>query len=374
MIDLLDPNDLTPLQLGAWRDLAARAAEPNPFFDPALVLPAVRHLPDGPDVRLLVARRRDRWIAALPVLPSRRWRRFPLACTVGWTHRFCFLGTPLLAADDLDRAAAALVGAPGRVTPEPLLVLESVCQDGPVATALHDALDGPGPYALHHERRAALVRRDADDYVDGHRSGKRRREAKRLRARLERELAAPLRLVDHAATADALEQFLTLEAAGWKGREGSAIASDPASAAFFRAIADAPTATVATHVLELGVPRRPAAMLLTLRAGTTAFAVKLAHDEQLAPAAPGVQLMAASASWFHHQPGVMRFDSCARPHNRMVNALWPDRRATASMAFSVAGLAGALPRALLRGYATAQRHRPTTDAEPAASAPAGGVR
>ncbi|MFA4928600.1 MAG: GNAT family N-acetyltransferase [Patulibacter sp.] len=369
MIELLDPTTLTPLQLGAWRDLAACAAEPNPFFDPTVVLAAIRHLPDGPDVRLLVARRGERWIAALPVLTARRWRRYPMACTVAWSHPFCFLGTPLLAADDLDRAALALFEAPQQVTPHPLLVLENVGQDGPVAQAIHDVTDGATLFSLHHESRAALLRRPENDYVDSHRSGKRRREAKRLRTRLEAELGGPTGLVDHGCSPDAIRRFLALEASGWKGRAASALDSDPAHAAFFRDVCTAPGATVQSRILELGVTDRPAAMLFTLQAGSAAFAVKLAHDERLATGAPGVQLMTESADWFHGLPTVQRFDSCARPDNPMINALWPDRRTTASIAITAPGIAGALSRTTLRAYATAQRRRPG----PAAPVPAAQV-
>lgn len=370
-VELLDPRRITTHQEGAWRDLAARAAEPNPFFDPALLLPAVRHLPDGSRVRLLVARRGEHWLAALPVIPARRWRHYPLACTVAWSHPYCFLGTPLLAADDLERAATALLDAPLGVTPHPLLVLQTVRDDGPVADALRAASNGAALVDLHHEARAALYRRPDNDYIESNRSGKRRREAKRLNARLTRALGDPAQLRDRGASPAAVERFLALEASGWKGRSATALGSQPAHAAFFRAVCEAPTATVQSHILELGVPDRAAAMLFVLVAGDTAFAVKLAHDEALAAGAPGVHLMAESADWFHAQPTVQRFDSCARPDNAMINALWPDRRTTASLTITVPGLAGVVPRAVLRAYATAQRRRaalpPDVPAEPVPS-------
>lgn len=366
-VELLDPRRITTRQEGAWRDLAARAAEPNPFFDPAMLLPAVRHLADGPRVRLLVVRRGEHWLAALPVLPVRRWRHYPLACTVAWTHPYCFLGTPLLAADDLERATAALVDVPRDVTPHPPLILPAVRDDGPVGQALRAATEDGALVDLHHEARAALHRRPENDYVESHRSGKRRREDRRLRARLADELGGPPRLRDRGSSPAAVERFLALEASGWKGRDGTALGSDPTHAAFFRAVCEAPTATVQTHILELGLPDRAAAMLFTLVAGDTAFAVKLAHDERLTGGAPGVQLMAESVDWFHDRPTVRRFDSCARPDNAMINALWPDRRETASLALTVPGLAGIVPRAVLRTYAAAQRHRAGVPADGPAS-------
>ncbi len=44
---LLAPEEISPSVEVAWRDLAGRAAEPNPCNEPDLLLPAMRHLPEG---------------------------------------------------------------------------------------------------------------------------------------------------------------------------------------------------------------------------------------------------------------------------------------------------------------------------------------
>ena len=41
---VLPIDELNPRDIAAWRELAARSAEPNPFFEPECVLPAARYL------------------------------------------------------------------------------------------------------------------------------------------------------------------------------------------------------------------------------------------------------------------------------------------------------------------------------------------
>ena len=79
---------------------------------------------------------------------------------------------------------------------------------------------------------------------DFRRGESRRKEIGRLSARLrEQGQVATTRARSDEEAALYCEEFLALEAAGWKGRAGSALASCPAKAAFFRdAIAGAQAA------------------------------------------------------------------------------------------------------------------------------------
>ena len=67
---LISLSDLSDEQVDAWRRLAARAAEPNPFFEPEFVLPAAARSTDGRGA-LLVLERDGEWLACLPVRPAR---------------------------------------------------------------------------------------------------------------------------------------------------------------------------------------------------------------------------------------------------------------------------------------------------------------
>ena len=84
--------------------------------------------------------------------------------------------------------------------------------------------------------RAALVRRPEGDYLEEKVSKGRARELRRLRRQLGEQLGGPIEVLDRSGDAEAVEGFLRAEAAGWKGREGTAFACTPEDADFFREV------------------------------------------------------------------------------------------------------------------------------------------
>ena len=88
-----------------------------------------------------------------------------------------------------------------------------------------------------------------------------------------------------------LEQFLAMEAAGWKGRQGTALLCDPCEAAFMRdavgALADQGRASI--HALALD--QRPVSMQIVAHAGRAAFTWKTAYDERFQDFSPGMLLL-----------------------------------------------------------------------------------
>jgi CelD/BcsL family acetyltransferase involved in cellulose biosynthesis len=323
---------LTPSDGAAWRRLADRAAEPNPFFEADYVLPAVRHLSSGP-ISLAVVADGDEWIACLPVERRRRWRWYPGRWVVTWRHVYCFLGTPLVDTSRVEPALEHLmeaVSASGRGT---WTALEWLDGGGHLRDALDGALAARRSRALGLEafERAALRRRAEASYLQETLKPARRKELRRLGRRLEEELGEPVVLEDRAGDPDACEEFMRLEASGWKGRGGTALAADPAHAAFFREVCAAFAARGRLQLLRLGTPDRAVAMQCNLIAGGTLFCFKVAYDETLARWSPGVQLEARAVDVFHGRTDVALADSCADPDNELINRMWPDRRAITTL-------------------------------------------
>ncbi|MGR6967099.1 hypothetical protein ACU610_21815 [Geodermatophilus sp. URMC 61] len=145
VVALLAEREVTPDVVAAWRDLAQRAAEPNPCNEPDVLLPAMRHLPQGDTARLLVVRRGRELDACLPVLPTARWRRkVPVPALVSWNHDYQLLGTPLVDRDRTRETLTALLRTPWRTRrPALLLELDGTGDDGPVARALDEAVGWP---------------------------------------------------------------------------------------------------------------------------------------------------------------------------------------------------------------------------------------
>jgi len=335
-----------PDDIERWEDLAARAAEPNPFFEPGFARAAAAHL-DGPEPTLLAVEDGGRWLACLPVQATRVARLLPAWRT--WCHLYCFLGIPLLDTDAAVPAGRALLDhaitrAPGRQ-----LVLELLSRDGVVGQALDEAAADLGLVVTvgdFHER-ALVMRRAAGGYVDHVRSHH-RREIARLGRRLEAQLGA-LVMSDQAASPDAVERFIALESSGWKGRALTSLGDSPAHAQLFREVCRSFAAQGRLELLELSAGGRAVAMKCNLNAADGGFCFKIAYDEQLGRFSPGVQLEWENVTHFHEQQRVKWQDSCADPDNEMINRLWPDRRAISTTLVARRGARGTVARQAMRG-------------------------
>lgn len=320
--DVVQLSALSADDLDCWRVLAAAAISPNPFADPDFVLPAARGL-GVEDVAVLLVRDGTRWSAALPVRAVASWRGVPGRCLAVWRHRYCFLGTPLVAGPDPAQALTALVSRGLRAGP--CLGLEHIDAAGPLAEPLMRALAATArTVELEVFERPTLHRRALRERLDGGLSAHHRRELARKLRRLEGELGA-VELVDRSGDPAAYREFLALEHSGWKGANGSALACDPGHAGFFQELCQRFAAAGRLQLLSLQSERRVVAMMCNLLAGEVAFGFKIAFDERLARCSPGMQLQLAYIERFR-AGGWSWTDSCTNQDNDTINRLWPGRR------------------------------------------------
>ncbi|WP_028058898.1 GNAT family N-acetyltransferase [Candidatus Solirubrobacter pratensis] len=334
-----------------WRHLAATAAEPNPFYEPAFVYPAARNLTDH-QTRLLIATDGDEWTACMPVVRSARFRKVPGPAVLNWVHTHCYLGTPLIAADRVTSAWRALL-AHLLDKRTGFLALELLGEDGPVARGLTEALAELELGAVLYEQgeRAALYRGEAGQVTL---TSKRARELRRQRRQLEEAAGGNVQILDRASDAGAVEQFLALEASGWKGRAGTALSS-AGHRAFFGEMARTFAADGRLQLLSLEVAGEPVAMKCNVIAGDGVFCFKIAHDETFARYSPGIQLERENADIFEKTPGVTWEDSCAWVHNQMINRLWRGRRRISTVLVPSAHELGRASRLAIRGALRARR-------------------
>lgn len=336
--ELVDLSEISPPEIDRWRDLASRAAEPNPFFEPEFLLPARREV--GSDaVRLLVFAEDDVWQACLPVAVERMFKG--PRCLMAWQHSYLFLSTPLVDAARVGEFAEALSDALRARHPHRLLGMRNL-GDGIVSAAIHEAFaDGKGPRLLYEEaqERATLVRRPENDYLSAVKK-RHLREMQRQRRRLGEELGGELEVVDRSDDPGAVDDFLRLEASGWKGQAGTAMAESTQAATFFASMCEAFASAGRLQMLSMQAAGRIAAMKCNISAGGTIFCFKIAHEDEFSRFSPGILLEAANIDLFHEQRHEGLMDSCAQPDNQMINRLWPDRRRLMTIALGPRGLSG----------------------------------
>jgi CelD/BcsL family acetyltransferase involved in cellulose biosynthesis len=165
-------------------------------------------------------------------------------------------------------------------------------------------------------------------------------------------------VVDLAGSEAALREFLALEASGWKGRAGTALACDPGEQGFFAAACGRLAERGALQLLALRAGGRIAAMQANFVAQDGLFCFKVAFDETLGRHSPGALLEVRALDVFHERAELRWMDSCTDPGAELIERLWPDRRQMRSTLLRGCGALGRLaPAAALavRGIRAAKR-------------------
>jgi CelD/BcsL family acetyltransferase involved in cellulose biosynthesis len=313
-----------------WRALAARALEPNVFYEPAFALAAAPVL--GADVgAVLVRTAAGRLVGLFPASIARR-RAGLSSMLVGWTHPYAPLGTPLIDRDDPEAVIAAWLEHLGCDPAMPAqLLLPLVPEHGAFADALEMVLARQGRRSAafgRHERALLAPGTERDKYLERAMSGSKRKELRRQRRRLED--IAPVTVTTATGAADigpALKDFTVLEASGWKGLAGTAIAVDPAIKAFVEKALTGLAAEGRARIDRLFLNGTAIAATITLASGHTAWCWKIAYNEGLARSSPGVQLVCDLTENLLADSAPQRVDSCAVPGHPMIDHVWRERLA-----------------------------------------------
>ncbi|MCY1268562.1 Acetyltransferase (GNAT) domain protein [compost metagenome] len=349
--------------LAAWEALAAAALEPNVFYSPWLLMPALQYLLQGQGFALVFVFGGPVEGAAGPALVG----FFPLLEPVLpfapmrlLHHDYCFSTAPLLRAGREREALDTFFDwMQERRMRHPLLRMEGAPGDGPVAAAMRDCMKERGLRVFesaHFQRPLFRTGEDPESYLQRILPGKRRSEYRRQGKRLA-ELGEFRTRVLQAGDDDLeawLAAFVELEQRGWKGASNSALGSQERTRRFFAESARAAHARGQLSMFELSLDGRPLAMLCDFLAAPGAYAFKMGFDEAYAKYSPGV-LMELEFIPLRHQlkaRGVHWIDSCAAPDNQVTSRLWEDRRTLCSYMVSSGGPLGDL---LVRLYPFAKR-------------------
>ena len=356
----------------AWEALAANAIEPNVFLEPWQLLPAIEAFGAGKESLFLLVYRQsterntaDLLIGLFAFERRNRLNGIPVRTLAAWTHPHLLLSTPLLHADHARPAWTALIEwARAHHGEASILEFPLLLAEGP---SHHAAIDvwreqHCTSLVIGHWTRALLRRgRDAESLISSALSSGVRKELRRQRRRLaEKGRLEVARLTVDEVLLPWIDRFLTLEAAGWKGRAGTALDRHANDQRYFQAICAAGHERGQLDMLALTLDGTPIAMKCNFTAGGTAFTLKIAHDEAYKSTSPGVLLELENIAALHRQSALDRMDSCAIPDHPMINRLWPDRREIAHVAICPGGWRGNMALAmfgLLRGVKRSVRRQ-----------------
>ena len=358
-----DAGSLTAELVEDWAALAEVAAEPNSYAEPWFVIAALETLGAARQLRFVEVRRGAELIGLIPLAIERPYGRTRVSFVQNWRHNHQFLGTPLIRLGEVQAFWTALLQVLDRADWAPnFLHLRRIVEDGPVHQGLVAAAAelGRGCAVVHRETRALLEGvTDAQSYYRAAVRPKKRKELRRLRHRLEELGEVRVRTLSAGEPLDPwCDAFLALEASGWKGEEGSALACDPATAAFFRRTVAAARAAGKLQFVRLDVDRRAIAMLVNFLAPPGGFSFKTAFDPAYARFSPGVLIQLENLR-LAEEARLAWMDSCAAEQHPMIDSLWTARRRTVRVTVRLAGLRRgtvyAICRALEGGSAALRR-------------------
>jgi CelD/BcsL family acetyltransferase involved in cellulose biosynthesis len=176
-------------------------------------------------------------------------------------------------------------------------------------------------------QRAALnLTGTYEAWAESNFGAKRRKEFRRLANRLsEMGRFESLSLEVGRDCGPWVEDLLTLEAAGWKGRRGTAIKATAALQAAFRDSCHYLAAAGKLRFWKLTLDGKTIAITYAIVEGDQAWLHKIAYDEAYSKFSPGVLLVLYATERLFAESGISVVDSCAIPGHPMIENIWRDR-------------------------------------------------
>jgi hypothetical protein len=224
---------------------------------------------------------------------------------------------------------------------------------GPVFSALVEAARRRGlPTEVIEDFEQPFMHRRADGDYTFPQSKRHLSDYRRRARRLAEQLGADLEVANLRGDPAAIQEYIDLEAAGYKYDSGVAMRTQPGESEYFTDMCSRFAADDRLHLLRLHAGPHTVAMQISLEAGEGLFLIKVTHDEEFNHYDPGVQLHLRAMEYFHAETKAEWIDICTFADNQLLLRLYPDRRTTRSIRI---GLGGPLNAAVFRTIPWARR-------------------
>ena len=156
----------------------------------------------------------------------------------------------------------------------------------------------------------------------------------------------PVRLAPDGDVAAWTDEFMRLEASGWKGRAGSALACRADDRRFVNEVFAEAFRRGRLIITGLDLDGRPLARHILITGGEGSFTFKIAYDETYEKCSPGILGEVDNVRQFIEHPGPRWIDSNTARENTSYGRVWKDRRTVQRVAVGVS-LGGRLAVAAL---------------------------
>ena len=324
-------DEVTPDLVARWCDLETRSCHANAFLSPEFLLPAWKWLePDGNSFLLTVEERqtgRLRSLGCFQESPGSRLLALPHLVAAKTMHSF--RTGMLLDESTADRTLNAWLRYLQKQSRWGGVVFPTMRLDSILAQRMQAALKAcnlswhTGPQITSAAFFPPIA---SEGTLSEHLSKHRCKLLRQKQRNLESVGPVTLRRIERSdEVAQAIEQFLSLENAGWKGKEGTSLQSNFATAEFLRSMATGFFERGKLVLTQLLAGDHVVASTINLHGASTLFAFKIGWDPHFAKASPGILhenlLLPLVCRDF---PEVTCLDSCSRPGS-FLEDIWPHR-------------------------------------------------
>lgn len=312
-----------------WHDLLAKPVTQNPFLHPSYVKAGLDAGLDKGDSAAVIVSRAGKVEGIFPTSPLKvRGMRIP-GVWASELNLYHFNGAPLVAKDHAEDVVKAWLHTIGSKDAPSVCVLRHMDLESDLVgtIAAHAREMSYGLRVIQRYERPRLTREHDgfESHIKAVLSKRRLKDIRRNLRRLGEKGEVRLEHVtERAAVAKRLEDFLCIEASGWKGEAGTAFLSDEATARFARAAFATDGEEGLVSIDTLLVDDQPIAVSINLQAGATRFTPKCAIDEDYRTFSPGVLLEYLVIEAFYSGQDCALMDSAITTDSHIVAGFWND--------------------------------------------------
>jgi len=355
-LEEIDPH------VAAWKDLERRSLGDNFYLSPHVLMANLRQVGNVAPFHVVFVYGRedggDRMVACAPFSLLAPTSGRPAATLASFASPYSYLSGVLL---DRDHAAAALsaiwdwVERPKQ--PWQLVMLRLMNNRSPTWALLQKELDRRGRERWVKDRspRAVLKRASSFEAHIARWSTSRRKGYRQNRRRLER--LGTVEVVVHrdlVAVPDLAERFMDLEARGWKGQGGTAMAQLPSASAYFTQVTKASDEQGRLFFIELKLDGKPIGMTSNFVVGHTMFAFKSAYDPDFKQCSPGTLAEIETIRMFYETPELLAADGGTHGPSYL-DSYWQDQILMPVVYVSTSHFASKLRLRLIRAATETKR-------------------
>jgi CelD/BcsL family acetyltransferase involved in cellulose biosynthesis len=341
------PSELSSDEIAKWRRLAVDAAEPNPNADPRFILPSLGYVSSANDLHLAIVEESDCFRLVMPFTMGTRLGGVPmphLTTHGAFMHEFASKNHPLIHPGMPTKSISTMFEGLARsqfpdlvdftIVPGDSVIAESLAQlhaSGDIRCV--ERVRDSRAYAKREDLQAedgTWYQRDGEllSFPMPHLSASSRRKAGQWARQLERQLGGPLEVSEIQAEPERIDEFLEMQAAGWKGdssRSGPQFRRRGLEP-WFRAVTDAFHADGDLRVLRVSSRGQTIYAAVYVVSGGRMFGFHDVFDERFSRSSPGQVGRLVQLGHVLRSPEAAPFDPGMEAWYTQANGVFPSRR------------------------------------------------